>query len=144
MLNTRFLSSTDQKCADSSTYWQFFHYRSPGVLRYTAGPIAKILCKNSRYIYIEREIEWDRQTDKETDRERYINPLNIRYIFSRSTGNTENHVATSTFLEWMGILKLVFISSTWDCTTFHNFLPMFKKKKGLWKVGRSMIGGRSG
>ena len=36
-------------------------------------------------------------------------------------------------------LKLVFISSTWDCTTFHNFLPMFKKKiqklAGLWLAG---------
>ena len=85
MLNTRFLSPTDQKCADSSTYWQFFHYRPPGELRYTAGPISKILCKNSIYIYIERE---------------------------RASS-----------------LKLIFISSTWDCTTFHNFLPMFKKKK---------------
>ena len=26
-------------------------------------------------------------------------------------------------------LKLIHISSTWDCTTFHNFLPMFQKKK---------------
>ena len=38
-------------------------------------------------------------------------------------------------------LKLIHISSTWDCTTFHNFLPMFQKKKkdfqklaGLWLV----------
>ena len=31
-------------------------------------------------------------------------------------------------------LKLVFISSTWDCTTFHNFLPMFKKKIKSWQV----------
>ena len=36
-------------------------------------------------------------------------------------------------------LKLIRISSTWDCTTFHNFLSMFKKKiiilqklAGLW------------
>ena len=36
-------------------------------------------------------------------------------------------------------LKLIHISSTWDCTTFHNFLPMFQQKKkdfqklaGLW------------
>ena len=36
-------------------------------------------------------------------------------------------------------LKLIHISSTWDCTTFHNLLPMFQKKKkdfqklaGLW------------
>ena len=30
-------------------------------------------------------------------------------------------------------LKLILISSTWDCTTFHNFLPMFKKIK-IWQV----------
>ena len=54
------------------------------------------------YIYIEREIEIDRERQTDRDRERHINPLNIRYIFSRSIGNTENHVATLTCLEWMG------------------------------------------
>ena len=85
--------------------------------------------------------------------------------FSISIGNTENHVATLTCLEchtvkicWhshyrlidnegdylylknqrMGASnsKLVFVSSTWDCTTFNNFLPMFKKKKKKksWQV----------
>ena len=90
-----------------------------------------------------------------------------RERFSISIGNTENHVATLTCLEWhtvkikhshyrlidnegdylylknqrMGAsnFELVFISSTWDCTTFHNFLPMFKKKiqklAGLWLAG---------
>ena len=66
MLNQRFLSPTDQKCANSSTYWQFFHYRPPGIITiyqrcevvplhisgYTAGGIARILCKNSIYSYI--------------------------------------------------------------------------------------------
>ena len=33
MLKTRFLSPTDQKCADSSTYWQFLYYRPPGKFR---------------------------------------------------------------------------------------------------------------
>ena len=40
-------------CAASSTCWQFFHYRPPGELRYTTGPIAKILRKyyaRTRYI----------------------------------------------------------------------------------------------
>ena len=36
-------------------------------------------------------------------------------------------------------IELVFISTTWDFTTFHNFLPMFKKKiqklAGLWLAG---------
>ena len=33
-------------------------------------------------------------------------------------------------------LKLILISSTWDCTTFNNFLPIFKKKKTFksWQV----------
>ena len=30
-------------------------------------------------------------------------------------------------------LKLIHISSTWDCTAFHNFLPMFQKKKKIFK-----------
>ena len=33
--NTRFLSPTDQKCAVSSTYWQFLYYRPPGKFRQT-------------------------------------------------------------------------------------------------------------
>ena len=70
-------------CAASSTCWQFFHYRPPGELWYTTGPIAKILCKNSIYIATHTHI------------------YNI-YIerFSISIGNTENHVATLTCLEW--------------------------------------------
>ena len=76
---------TDQKCADSSTYWQFFHYRPPGVLRYSAGPIAKILCKNSIYIYIERESEREREERDKRERE--------SLTLSIFEGNTENHVA---------------------------------------------------
>ena len=86
---------------------------------------------------------------------REINPLNN----NRCRQATLNHVATS---EWhtvkicqhshnrlidnigdylyfknqrMGAsnLKLIHISSTWDCTTFHNFLPMFQKKKEIFK-----------
>ena len=33
VLNTRILSPTDQKCADSSTYWQLLYYRPPGKFR---------------------------------------------------------------------------------------------------------------
>ena len=63
--HTRFLSPTDLKCAESSTYWQFFYYRPPGKsismnicepFWQTAGDIAKICdAKNislSLYIYI--------------------------------------------------------------------------------------------
>ena len=35
MFHTRFLSPTDQKCAESLTYWQFFYYRPPGKFRFT-------------------------------------------------------------------------------------------------------------
>ena len=31
----RFLPPTDQKCAESSTYWQFFNYRPPGKFWFT-------------------------------------------------------------------------------------------------------------
>ena len=33
---TRFLSPTDLKCVESSTYWQFFYYRPPGKFRWTS------------------------------------------------------------------------------------------------------------
>ena len=36
-----FLSPTDQKCAGSSTYWQFFYYRPPGKFR----EIIKMRCQ---------------------------------------------------------------------------------------------------
>ena len=42
MFNTSFLSPTDQKYADSSTYRQYFCYRPAGKFRYTAGEITKI------------------------------------------------------------------------------------------------------
>ena len=41
MLNTRFLSTTDQKCTESSTYLQFLYYRQPNNFLYTAGEITK-------------------------------------------------------------------------------------------------------
>ena len=64
---TRFLSPTDLKCAESSTYWQFFYYRPPGKFRWTsvpfrqtAGDIAKMWCLKhmslSLYIYISLSI----------------------------------------------------------------------------------------
>ena len=42
MFYTYYLSPTDQKCAESSMYWQFFYYHSPGKFRYTAGEIVKM------------------------------------------------------------------------------------------------------
>ena len=33
---THFLSPADHKCAESSTYWQFFYYRPPGKFRWTS------------------------------------------------------------------------------------------------------------
>ena len=81
MLNTRILSPTDQKCADSSSI--------------IANPVnfdlfrrsLKCDAKNSTYIYT------------------YIyHPLDNLYGFL-SIGNTKNHVATLTCLQW--ILKYV-------------------------------------
>ena len=42
MFNTRLLSLSNEKCAYSSTFWQFFYYRPPSKFWYTAGRIAKI------------------------------------------------------------------------------------------------------
>ena len=49
----RFLPPTDQKCAESSTYWQFFYYRPPVKFRFTQlGEIVKMSCqKPDIYIY---------------------------------------------------------------------------------------------
>ena len=49
----RFLSPTDQKCAESSTYWQFFYYRHPvNSDLHTWERSLKCYAKNSTYIYI--------------------------------------------------------------------------------------------
>ena len=81
MFCRRFLSPTDQKYAESSTYWQFFYYRPTGKFRER---LLKYDAKNWTYIYI------------------YIyHPLDNQYGFSLSIGNTKNHVATLTCLEWL-------------------------------------------
>ena len=44
VFHTRSLSPTDQKCAESLTYWQFFYYCPPGKFRFThLGEIFKML-----------------------------------------------------------------------------------------------------
>ena len=49
---TCFLSPTDQKCAELSTFWQFFYYRPPGKFWYTAGEIVKMWCQElNTYLY---------------------------------------------------------------------------------------------
>ena len=48
-----FLSPTDQKCAESSTFWQFFYYRPPGKLRQRERSLKRD-AKNSTCIYIYR------------------------------------------------------------------------------------------
>ena len=51
----RFLFSTDQKCTESSTYWQLFYYRPHGTFRYIAGEIVEMGCQELDiciYIYI--------------------------------------------------------------------------------------------
>ena len=87
---------TDQKCADSSTYWQFFNYRPPGRFRYTtvfSGRDRENMMPKTRYIaiyaYIYRYI--------------YILIFSIVDLFSISIGNTKNHVATLVCLEWHSV-----------------------------------------
>ena len=129
------LSPTDQKCADSSKYWQFFHYRPPGELRYTAGPIAKILCKDSIYIYILTLSIFNIETYLEWHSVKICSHSHYKLIY-----NVSDYLYLKNQRMRASNLKLVYISSTWDCTTFHNFLPMlkkidFQKLAGLWLAG---------
>ena len=61
MFHTHSLSPTDQKCAESSTYWQFFYYCPPGKFRFThLGEIVKMLWQElDIYIYIYISSTWD-------------------------------------------------------------------------------------
>ena len=108
----RFLSPTDLKCAESSTYWQFFYYRPPGKFRWTSVnhfdkqreislkyvmPKTYLSLSLSIYIYICMYI--------------YIYvTLHNRYGFAISIGNTKIHVATLTCLEWHTENMLIFPS----------------------------------
>ena len=168
MLNQRFLSPTDQKCANSSTYWQFFHYRPPGIITiyqrcevvplhisgYTAGGIARILCKNSIYSYIYIYMYIERLTLSiiiDIDRQHWKSCTAVatsewhtvkicKHSHNRLIDNIGDYLYFKNQRMEASNLKLIHISSTWDCTTFHNFLPMFQKKKkkdlkklaGLW------------
>ena len=69
---TCYLSPTDQKCAESSTFWLSFYYCPPSKFRYTAGEIVKMWCQEFNiYLYIYIDI--------------YIyHPLDKRYGFSIS------------------------------------------------------------
>ena len=127
--------------------------------RYTAGGISRILCKNSIYSYICIYIYVHIYM--------YIEILTLSIIIDIDRQHWRSCTAVATS-EWHTVkickhshnrlidnigdylyfknqrmeasnLKLIHISSTWDCTTFHNFLPMFQKKKkdfqklaGLW------------
>ena len=68
MFNTRSLSPTTQKSADSSTYWQFFYYRPPGKFRLRS---LKISCQEPNIYRYYRYKQFDN-----------------RYGFSISIGNT--------------------------------------------------------
>ena len=69
MFHTCFPSPTDQKCAESSTYWQSYYYCPPDKFRYTAGEITKMWCQelDMYLLYIKR-----------------YDPLNNRYRFYTS------------------------------------------------------------
>ena len=69
---TRFLSPTDQKCVESSAFWQFFYYCPPSIQRERS---LKCDAKNSKKIYQLISIQIYRY--------RY-HPLDKRYGFSIS------------------------------------------------------------
>ena len=76
VFNTRFLSPTNQKWTDSSTYRQFFYYRPPGKFPIYRGRDRKIwYAKNSIYIDIIDTNQFDN-----------------RYGFSISIGNTNHYL----------------------------------------------------
>ena len=57
-----FLTPADQKCGESSTFWQFCYYRPPGNFLYTAREITKMWCQElDLYLYIERYDPLDNQ-----------------------------------------------------------------------------------
>ena len=50
VFHTRFLSPTDQKCVESSTYWQFFYYRPPGKFRWFTHLGEIVICHTHTHI----------------------------------------------------------------------------------------------
>ena len=97
MFYTRFLPPTDLKCAESSTYWQFFYYRPPGKFRWTS----------VNHFDKQREIslKCDAKTYMSLSIYIYVT-LDNRYGFAISIGNTKIHVATLTCLEWHTMLNI--------------------------------------
>ena len=97
MFYTRFLSPTEHKCAESSTYWQFFYYRPPGKFRWSSvnhfEKQREISLKcDAKNIYVSLSLSLSLYI--------YIYITLNRYGFAISIGNTKNHVATLTCLEW--------------------------------------------
>ena len=87
----RFLPPTDQKCAESSTYWQFFYYRPPVKYRFThLGEIVKMSCpKPNIYIY---------------------DALDNRYGFSMSVQHGIDCTIFHSFFSWKVWKKKVFLN----------------------------------
>ena len=102
----RFLFPTDQKCTESSTYWQFFYYRPPGKFWYIQQErLLKCDAKNSTYIYL------------------YIyrcDPLNNRYGFFISV---QPEIDCTTFHSFFSVFEK------------KNGFVNFQKLAGLWLVG---------
>ena len=124
MFYTRFLSPTEYKCAQSSTYWQFSYYRPPGKFRWTSvnhfDKQREISLKcDAKNIYVSLSIYM------------YIyHTLDNRYGFAISIGNTKNHVATLTCLEWHTENMFTFPSKTsveywWSNTTVLMHVSFF-------------------
>ena len=145
MLKQRFLSPTDQKCANSSTYWQFFHYRPPGIPREGSREYYARTRYIAIYVYIYMYIEiltlsiiididrqhWKSCTAVATSEWHTVKIC--KHSHNRLIDNIGDYLYFKNQRMEASNLKLIHISSTWDCTTFHNFLPMFQKKKKIFK-----------
>ena len=119
MFHTRFLSPTDQKCAESSMYWQFLYYRPPGKFWYTAEEIVKMWCQElDTHIYI------------------YIyDPLNNRYMDFLYQFNLRLIAPLFSFFSWNVLKKkLVFkIFKSWlVCDWLAKWLIMLGFRDLRW------------
>ena len=113
----RFLPPTDQKCAESLTYWQFFYYRPPGKFRFThLGEIVKM--PRTQHIYII-----------------YIyDALDNRYGFSISVQHGIDCTTFHSFFSWKVWKKMFFkIFKSWQvCDWLAKWIIMLRFMDLRW------------
>ena len=119
VFHTRFLSPTDQKCAESATYWQFFYYRPPGKFRFThLGKIVKMLncyAKNSTNTHIYIYIWYDN-----------------RYGFSLSVQSGIDCTTFHRFFSWNVRIFFFFFKSSQVCDWLAKWIIMLRFMDLRW------------